>query len=250
MTGHAVCIEFRNRFTRFMTGTTPVSTRSGSSSPLLEPARDATGMPRAAAGSTSAATTEIAELAETARLYGMELVDLRDVELDAELLALFPAADLFRHVMIPLGRRGNVIRIATSNPLDIEGLDELSSRTGLLLKPVLAARVRLKNSCGPDSASGPEHFAISPAASMKTTPPRSSMSSTMTSPARLGDQAGQRDPAGSGATAGQRHSLRTDGTGPGGSLSGRRRPPQATGPRGDSLLPARPSSAASRSWLG
>jgi type II secretory ATPase GspE/PulE/Tfp pilus assembly ATPase PilB-like protein len=123
-----------------------VSTRTAPSLPIQDVAGDSTELPRARPRALDAVvgnrTTldEAAELEQTARLYGMEHVDLRDMELDSELLAQFPAAELFRHNMIPLGLSGHVVRIATGDPLDIEGLDELSSRTGLLLKPVLASR--------------------------------------------------------------------------------------------------------------
>ncbi len=123
-----------------------MSTRTAPSPATQDVARDSTELPqarpRALDGAAGNRTTvdEAAQLEQTARLYGMEHVDLRDMELDSELLAQFPAAELFRHNMIPLALSGHVVRIATGDPLDFEGLDELSSRTGLLLKPVLASR--------------------------------------------------------------------------------------------------------------
>src|SRR5690606_24116201 len=56
------------------------------------------------------------------------------------LLARFPARDIFRHTVMPLGRRNGSVQVATSDPFDLEALHELSSATGFHLEPALARR--------------------------------------------------------------------------------------------------------------
>lgn len=70
--------------------------------------------------------------------FGMKYVDLKDFETDAELLNLFPTSTIFRHSLLPLQRDNGRVEVATSDPFDLEALDELSSLSGLRLEPVLA----------------------------------------------------------------------------------------------------------------
>src|SRR5205823_12020115 len=71
---------------------------------------------------------------------GMRYVELKDVEVDAELLSRFPTREIFRHSLFPLKRQNGSVEMATSDPFDLEALDELSALTGLRLEPVLARR--------------------------------------------------------------------------------------------------------------
>lgn len=71
---------------------------------------------------------------------GMRYVELDDVTIDRQLLEKFPAREIFRHTLIPLSRRNGSAVVATSDPFDLEALDEISSLTGLRLEPVLARR--------------------------------------------------------------------------------------------------------------
>ena len=69
---------------------------------------------------------------------GMEFIELGDFKVDAELIAEFPTAAIFRHEVLPLDRVNGSVRVATSDPFDLEALSELSSLSGLELDPVLA----------------------------------------------------------------------------------------------------------------
>ena len=71
---------------------------------------------------------------------GMRYVDLKDYPIDRELLAKFPTTAVFRHSLLPLSRRNGHVEIATSDPFDLESIDELSSLSGFRLRPVLARR--------------------------------------------------------------------------------------------------------------
>ena len=71
---------------------------------------------------------------------GMRFVDLKEFTADQELLAQFPTAAIFRHSLFPLQRDNDCVDVATSDPFDLESLDELSSLSGFRLRPVLARR--------------------------------------------------------------------------------------------------------------
>jgi len=71
---------------------------------------------------------------------GMRYIDLQQFEINLELLAEFPTTAIFRHSLLPLSRNNGRVIVATSDPFDLEALDELSSLTGLQLEPVLARK--------------------------------------------------------------------------------------------------------------
>lgn len=75
-----------------------------------------------------------------AELLGTRYVLLKDLKIDVELLSKFPHRDIYRHSILPLERRNGTAIIATSDPFDLEALDELSTLSGLRLEPVLARR--------------------------------------------------------------------------------------------------------------
>jgi general secretion pathway protein E/type IV pilus assembly protein PilB len=69
---------------------------------------------------------------------GMRYVELAEVPVDRDLLDRFPAREIFRHTLFPLSRRNGSVVVATSDPFDLEALDEVSSLSGFRLEPVLA----------------------------------------------------------------------------------------------------------------
>ncbi|MBW3539074.1 MAG: GspE/PulE family protein [Planctomycetes bacterium] len=71
---------------------------------------------------------------------GMRYVELKHFKVDRELLARFPTTAIFRHWLLPLARNNGRVTVATSDPFDLESLDELSSLSGFRLEPVLARR--------------------------------------------------------------------------------------------------------------
>src|SRR5262245_49685478 len=71
---------------------------------------------------------------------GMRYVELTEVPVDRDLLQRFPAREIFRHTLFPLSRRNGSVVVATSDPFDLEALDEVSSLSGFRLEPVLARR--------------------------------------------------------------------------------------------------------------
>ena len=82
--------------------------------------------------------TEEQTLRAFAEELGMRYVELKDFEIDPELLNLFPTSTIYRHSLLPLRRENGRVEVATSDPFDLEALDELSSLSNLRLEPVLA----------------------------------------------------------------------------------------------------------------
>jgi type II secretion system protein E len=70
--------------------------------------------------------------------YGLAYTDLENVDLDRELLSLFPPRILLKEQLLPLKRVNGSVEVATSRLFATQGLDTLKAMTGLKLKPVLA----------------------------------------------------------------------------------------------------------------
>jgi general secretion pathway protein E/type IV pilus assembly protein PilB len=70
----------------------------------------------------------------------MDFVDLSSFQVDTELISRFPINAIFRHEVLPLQRVNGRVRVATSDPFDLEPLDELGSLSGYRVDPVLACR--------------------------------------------------------------------------------------------------------------
>lgn len=91
-------------------------------------------------------------VSELAEKYGMEFVDLESFTIDPELLAVFPSQDLFRESVLPLSRSSSRIQVAIADPLNLEILDDLTSRSGFYVDAVLASEEQiqrhLKNALG------------------------------------------------------------------------------------------------------
>ncbi len=89
-------------------------------------------------GSAPTVKTEEDVLRWLADEYGLAFTDLEDVELDRELLSLFPARILLKEEVLPLKRTNGTVEVATSRLFATQGLDTLTVLTGLKLKPILA----------------------------------------------------------------------------------------------------------------
>jgi general secretion pathway protein E/type IV pilus assembly protein PilB len=71
---------------------------------------------------------------------GYPLVDLSRETIDLSLLSEVPQRIIHRHAVFPLHRRNGSLVVATSDPLDLYPLDELSATLGVAIEPVLAPR--------------------------------------------------------------------------------------------------------------
>jgi general secretion pathway protein E/type IV pilus assembly protein PilB len=78
-------------------------------------------------------------LAALAEEFGMDLVDLNQIEVEAETLKAMPLKLVHRRSIMPLTRENGTLRVAVGNPFDVYALDELQTLTGLHIEPVLAS---------------------------------------------------------------------------------------------------------------
>lgn len=74
---------------------------------------------------------------------GMEYVDLRNTDVDLEVVKKFPQKLIYRHNLFPLSRVNGSLRLATCDPLDVYALDEASSATGLTIVPVVSEKAEI-----------------------------------------------------------------------------------------------------------
>lgn len=72
---------------------------------------------------------------------GMPFVDVKRELIDRELLMQFPTTAVFRHSLLPISRKNGSVVVATSDPFNLEALEELESVSGFHLVPVLARRL-------------------------------------------------------------------------------------------------------------
>lgn len=77
------------------------------------------------------------------REFGMPVFELDALDLDLAPLKLVPHGILEKYTLLPLFRRGATIFVATGDPANQEGLDEIRFNTGLSVSPVLADPTKL-----------------------------------------------------------------------------------------------------------
>jgi len=81
--------------------------------------------------------TEDAILRKLSDEFDMKYIDLKEIQIDTDLQTKFPTSSIYRHSLLPLYRENGHVVVATSDPLNLEGLDELSTVSGFKLSPVL-----------------------------------------------------------------------------------------------------------------
>ena len=76
-------------------------------------------------------------LRAVAESLGYPFAEAGALEVDTAMLKDFPLKLIHRHGVFPLGRQQDSLRVAISNPFDLEGLDAMSAATGLSVTPVV-----------------------------------------------------------------------------------------------------------------
>src|SRR5437763_13245757 len=71
--------------------------------------------------------------------FGMDIVDLSKVTVDAETLRAMPAKLVHRRGLMPISRDNGTLVVATADPFDVYAIDELQTLTGLHVHTVLAS---------------------------------------------------------------------------------------------------------------
>ncbi|MEW6252776.1 MAG: GspE/PulE family protein [Planctomycetota bacterium] len=70
----------------------------------------------------------------------MPLVDLREEDIDRELLQLIPSRLVHKYGLMPICRNGKGVRVATADPYNMYALDEVRTCIKMPVEPVLAPR--------------------------------------------------------------------------------------------------------------
>lgn len=75
--------------------------------------------------------------------FGLEFIDLREANVDLELLPNFPQKLIYRHGIFPVRKEGRRIFIATSNPLELYPLDEAAAALHCPVVPLVAEKIEI-----------------------------------------------------------------------------------------------------------
>jgi type IV pilus assembly protein PilB len=78
--------------------------------------------------------------------FGMEVIDLDTYAVEPMVVDLLPRAVARKHQVLPLGREGNVIRVAITDPLDFEAMDNLRFILNSEIRAVLATPEAVRQS--------------------------------------------------------------------------------------------------------
>ncbi len=71
------------------------------------------------------------------------VVELREGEIDRELLALIPPRLIHKYGLMPISKNGKGVRVATSDPFNMYALDEVRTCINMPVEPVLAPRAEI-----------------------------------------------------------------------------------------------------------
>lgn len=77
--------------------------------------------------------------------YGMEVVNLREIDVDQEVIDCIPAELARRHVVMPVWKRGNELTVAIADPQDLDTLDSLRYSLPYDVVPVVAPSKEIKS---------------------------------------------------------------------------------------------------------
>ena len=76
--------------------------------------------------------------------FGLEFIDLREANVDLDLLPNFPQKLIYRHGIFPVRKEGRRIFIATSNPLELYPLDEAAAALHCPVVPLVAEKIEIE----------------------------------------------------------------------------------------------------------
>ena len=69
---------------------------------------------------------------------GMPVIDMSNFEMDHSILENFPVRLIHRHGVFPVSRADSTIKLALSNPFDVQATDAVAAAIGQFVSPVLA----------------------------------------------------------------------------------------------------------------
>ncbi len=76
--------------------------------------------------------------------YGVPSIDLRDFEIDPEVLKLVPKATAEKHLVVPVNRTGASLVVAMSDPSNIFAIDDIKFLTGYNIDVVVASEQAIR----------------------------------------------------------------------------------------------------------
>ncbi len=88
----------------------------------------------------SGLVTERDVLAVLSDLLAYPLVELSEKDVDREVLSIVPSRLVHRYGLMPLGKNGKGLRVATADPYNMYAMDELRTCIGMPVETVLATR--------------------------------------------------------------------------------------------------------------
>jgi len=77
------------------------------------------------------------------RQYGVPSINLKDYEIDPNVIKLIPKDTAARYKVLPLSRVGSVLRIAMTDPTNVFAIDDIKFITGFNVEPVLASEATI-----------------------------------------------------------------------------------------------------------
>jgi type IV pilus assembly protein PilB len=82
------------------------------------------------------------------RQYGVPAITLDQFELDAEVVRLVPGDTALKYLVLPVGRSGNTLTLAMSDPTNVFAMDDIKFMTGLQIEPVVASESAVREAIG------------------------------------------------------------------------------------------------------
>ena len=92
-------------------------------------------------------TGALSEMAYTeflGKMYSLPTVALSETEISTEVASLIPMDVAVRFGVVPIERRGRVLKVAMANPSNIFAIDDIKFITGMEIQPVVAAESEIK----------------------------------------------------------------------------------------------------------
>ena len=77
------------------------------------------------------------------RQYGVPSINLKNYEIDPNVIKLIPQETASRYHLIPLSRVGSVLTIAMTDPTNVFAMDDIKFMTGLNVEPVVASEAAI-----------------------------------------------------------------------------------------------------------
>jgi hypothetical protein len=77
------------------------------------------------------------------RQYGVPSINLKDYEIDPNVIKLIPQDTAARYQVLPLSRVGSVLTIAMADPTNVFAVDDIKFMTGFNVKPVVASEAAI-----------------------------------------------------------------------------------------------------------